>query len=52
MGWKIGERLGRLLCVVGVHDFKVIEVIFGFGVDDTVEKVQCQRCGLITTRKG
>ncbi len=38
--------LGRLLCVVGLHDLKVIEVSLTFGAGGTVEKLVCQRCGL------
>ncbi len=52
MRWKVGGLLGRFLCFAGIHDFRVVEVIFGFGVDDTVEKVQCRRCGLVATRRG
>lgn len=45
------QRLSRLLCFVGVHDFRIIEVKFGFGVGSRIEKVECRRCGLITTRR-
>jgi hypothetical protein len=48
MGWLIT----RILCLLGGHDFRVIEVTFGFGPSGKVEKVQCQRCGLVTTRSG
>jgi len=44
--------IARLLCFVGWHDFRIIEVSFGFGPSGDVEKVQCRRCGLITTRPG
>ena len=46
-GW-----LGRLLCLVGVHDFRLIESIGGFGAGGQVEKVECRRCGYVTTRQG
>jgi hypothetical protein len=44
--------LARLLCLIGVHDFRIVEVIVGFGPSGTVEKVECRRCGLVTTRHG
>ena len=45
--WK---RLGQLLCLVGLHDFRTIDVTYGFGQGGSVAKVQCTRCGHITTR--
>ncbi len=44
--------LGRILCFLGLHDFKVIEVTFGFGGGPAIEKVRCERCGLVTARQG
>ncbi len=44
--------LGRLLCLLGIHDFRVHEVMYGFGPGGNVEKVLCKRCGLIVTRSG
>jgi hypothetical protein len=44
--------LARLLCLIGVHDFRVLEVIVGFGPSGSVEKVECKRCGQVTTRRG
>ncbi len=46
-GW-----LGRLLCFGGFHDFRLIESISGFGAGGQVEKVECRRCGYVTTRHG
>jgi hypothetical protein len=37
---------------VGVHDFRLIESIGGFGAGGQVEKVECRRCGYVTTRQG
>ena len=44
--------IGRLPCLLGFHDFRVLEVTFGFGAGGNVERIQCKRCGLITTRHG
>jgi hypothetical protein len=43
---------GRLLCLIGVHDYRLIEEVVGFGPAGTVQKVQCRRCGYVTTRRG
>ncbi len=45
------QRLSRLLCLLGIHDFRILEVKFGFGVGSRIEKVECRRCGLVTSRR-
>ena len=51
--WDLVRTLiARLLCLLGWHDFKIIEGSFGFGASGGVEKVECRRCGLVTTRSG
>lgn len=49
---KLVHLIGRVLCQLGLHDFRVIEVSIGFGDSGSVEKVECRRCGLVTTRRG
>ncbi len=44
--------ISRILCVLGLHDFRLIERILSFGSGSGVEKVQCRRCGLVITRHG
>ena len=44
--------LGRLLCRLGVHDFRLVECTIGFGRGGRVETVECRRCGFTTTRQG
>ena len=39
--------LGRLLCQLGIHDFRVVNVTFGFGGAGNVERLECRRCGLV-----
>ena len=41
----------RLLCLLGLHDFRVVEVTVSFGLSGAVEKVECRRCGHFTTRR-
>ena len=44
--------LGRLLCRIGVHDFRLVECTMGFGTGGRIETVECHRCGHRTTRRG
>ncbi len=46
------EILGRLLCLLGFHDFRIIDATFSFGTGGQVAKVECRRCGYVTTRMG
>ncbi len=43
--------LGKLLCLLGFHDYRVISGTFGFGGAGNVEKVECRRCGHVNTRQ-
>jgi len=42
--------VGRLLCLLGSHDFKVIDATIGFGSAGGTSTVKCQRCGRVVTR--
>ncbi len=44
--------LGRFLCWLGLHRFRVIQKSFEFSTDEGVETVECQRCGMRVIRKG
>lgn len=41
---KLPKFIGRLLCLLGEHDYYVISVTIGFSYGDTIEKVECRRC--------
>ena len=41
--------LGKILCWLGFHDFRIINESFSFG-GGGIETVECQRCGLRKTR--
>jgi hypothetical protein len=45
------KTLGRIACLVGLHDFRVVEVTFGFGGSDAIEKLECRRCGRTAARR-
>ncbi len=45
-------RIGRrILCALGLHDFRLVERIISFGSEGGVEKIRCTRCGLTITRQ-
>lgn len=46
---KLPPLLGRILCWLGFHDYRVVDVTFEFGTD-AVEKDECRRCGFTRTR--
>ena len=48
---SLHKILGQLLCLLGFHDYRVISGTFGFGGAGNVEKVECRRCGYVTTRQ-
>ena len=48
---KLPRVLGLLLCWLGFHDFHIIDATFGFGGTGNVERIECRRCGLMTTRQ-
>lgn len=48
---RLRRLVGRLLCFLGVHDYRVLEVRFGFGQGNCIEKVECRRCELVSTRR-
>ena len=51
LGKWLPAPVGRLLCMLGFHDFRVLEVRFGFGQGNRIEKVECRRCALVSTRR-
>jgi hypothetical protein len=44
------KLFARVLCFLGLHDFQVVDVTFSFGPGGSVSKVECRRCGYVTTR--
>ncbi len=40
-----------LLCRLGIHNFRVLEVTYGFGDACDVEKVECRRCSVLMVRE-
>jgi hypothetical protein len=48
---SLKKTVGRLLCLLGFHRFRVVEKAASFG-SGGVEKIECQRCALTITRPG
>lgn len=44
------QLLGKILCWLDMHDFRVITESFSFG-GGGIETVECRRCGLRRTRQ-
>ena len=45
-------KLGILLCWLGFHRYKVIDISFGFVAGDTVKIIECKICGIKKIKKG
>ena len=39
-------RFTYLLCWLGIHRYKVIDVTFGFGAGGTTQRIKCKICGI------
>ena len=48
----VKRKLGLLLCWLGIHRYKVIDIYFGFVAGDTVKTIECKICGIKKIRKG
>ena len=47
----VKRKLGLLLCWLGIHRYKVIDISFGFAAGDSVRTVKCKICGIEEIRK-
>ena len=45
-------KFASLLCWLGIHKYKVIDVTFGFGASGTIKKVKCKTCGVQKIKRG
>ena len=39
-------KLSLLLCLVGIHQYKIIDVTYGFGASDSIITLECKICGI------
>ncbi len=49
---QLATWIGRILCLLGFHDFRLVEVEESFSLGGQVKKVECRRCGYYTTQQG
>ena len=47
----VKTKLGLLLCWLGIHRYKVIDISFGFAAGDSVRTIKCKICGIEKIRK-
>ncbi len=45
-------KMIKILCFMGIHDYKTLNIEFGFGPTDRVTTLECKRCGYITIKGG
>jgi hypothetical protein len=48
---KLLRLFGRLLCQLGIHDFRIIDQTFGFSAGGGTETVECKRCAVTMRRQ-
>jgi len=39
-------KLRLLFCWLGIHQYKIIDVTFGFGPSDSIKTLECKICGI------
>ena len=48
----VKSKLSLLLCWLGIHRYKIIDISFGFAAGDTVKTIKCKICGIKMIKKG
>lgn len=48
--FKIKSIVGHLFCLLGFHDYKIIDATLGFGLAGGTSTLECKRCGQVVTR--
>ena len=46
---KLNLRL--LLCWLGIHQYKIIDVTYGFGASDSIRTLECKICRIKKIKK-
>jgi len=39
-------KFAYLVCWLGIHRYKVIDITFGFGKGGSIQKLKCKICGI------
>ena len=39
-------KFAYLVCWLGIHRYKIIDITFGFGKAGSIQKLKCKTCGI------
>ena len=45
-------KFAYLLCWLGIHKYKIIDITFGFGASGTTKRIKCKICGIEKIKRG
>ena len=45
-------KLAKILCYLGIHRYKTLNIEFGFSPTDRVTTLECKRCGYTIVKGG
>ena len=43
-------KFAYLVCWLGIHRYKIIDVTYGFGKSGSIQKLKCKICGIQKTK--
>ena len=46
------HKFTYLLCWLGIHNYKIVDITFGFGAGGTTQRIKCKICGIEKTQSG
>ena len=44
-------KLNLLFCWLGIHQYKIIDITYGFGASDSIQTIECKICGITKVKK-
>ncbi len=44
-------KLSLLFCWLGIHQYKIIDITYGFGASDSIKMLECKICGIKKVEK-
>ena len=45
-------KISLLFCWMGIHQYKIIDITYGFGSSDSIKRIECKICGIKKIVKG
>ena len=46
LGTIMKFKLNLLFCWLGIHQYKIIDITYGFGASDSIQTIECKICGI------